>query len=180
VPVPPAVTILPSEDLTPVLSAAIRGLLDAAFDGQFSADDWDHTTGGWHAVILDGDEVISHAAVVPRTLWVGDHAWKAGYVEGVATRPDLRSIGLGSRAMTAATGVVRDTFDLGALSTGSHAFYERLGWQRWAGPTFVRSGTGRIRTPDDDDGVMVLRFGPSAVVDLTAPITCEARAGDDW
>ena len=29
-------------------------------------------------------------------------------------------------------------------------------------------------------GVMVLRFGPSAGVELTAGLACEARAGDDW
>jgi len=49
-----------------------------------------------------------------------------------------------------------------------------------AGPTFVRSGSEVIRTEDEDDGVMVLRFGPSEVVDLTAPLSCQSRRGDDW
>jgi hypothetical protein len=44
----------------------------------------------------------------------------------------------------------------------------------------VRCGDDLVRTPDEDAGIMVLRFGPSAGVDLAAPISCEARTGDDW
>jgi aminoglycoside 2'-N-acetyltransferase I len=78
------------------------------------------------------------------------------------------------------TTVLRREFEMGALSTSRHAFYERLGWERWQGPTFVRDGAETIRTEAEDDGVMVLRFGPSARVDVTAPIACERRCGDDW
>lgn len=52
-------------------------------------------------------------------------------------------------------------------------------WERWQGPTFARDGAELIRT-EEDEGVMVLRFGPSESIDLRAPISCEARAGDDW
>ncbi len=50
------------------------------------------------------------------------------------------------------------------------------------GPTFVRDGDQleRGEDEDEDDGIMVLRFGASAEVDLTASITCQARVGDDW
>jgi hypothetical protein len=82
--------------------------------------------------------------------------------------------------MTEANRVVRSTFELGALSTGLWDFYERCGWERWRGPTFVRHGDEIVRTADDDDGIMVLRFGRSGSADLTAAIACERRAGDDW
>ena len=72
------------------------------------------------------------------------------------------------------------SFEMGALSTGRPGFYTRLGWERWRGPTFVRRGSQSCRTEDEDDGVMVLRFGPSAAIDLTASISCESRRGDDW
>ena len=49
-----------------------------------------------------------------------------------------------------------------------------------AGPAFVRDGTDLTRTPEEDGGIMVLRFGPSLEFDLEAPIACEARSGDDW
>lgn len=168
-----------TSEATRSLLRNIRRLLDDAFE-DFDDDDWANTLGGWHVVVLDGDAPVSHAAVVPRTLEVADRAFRTGYVEGVATSTDRQGAGLGSRAMARLNPIVRQDFELGALSTGRHRFYERLGWQRWRGPTFVRSGAEVVRSVDEDDGVMVLRFGPSAHVDLTAPITCEARRGDDW
>lgn len=107
-------------------------------------------------------------------------AFRTGYVEGVATAPGRQGEGLGSTAMAELTALVRREFEFGALSTDRRSFYARCGWERWHGPTFVRRGGELIRTEDEDDGVMVLRFGPSAGVDLTAPIVCEARRGDDW
>ena len=69
---------------------------------------------------------------------------------------------------------------MGALSTGTYPLYERFGWERWRGPTFARRGPQLLRTEEDDDSVMVLRFGASLQLDLTAPISCPARGGDDW
>jgi aminoglycoside 2'-N-acetyltransferase I len=165
---------------TAALPAGIRSLLDEAFAGRFDDTDWDHAVGGHHVVVTDGGAVVAHAAVVPRDLHVDGHPVDAGYVEAVATAPARRREGFGTRVMEAAGDVVRRHHGIGALSTGAHAFYERLGWERWRGPTFVRRGHDLVRTPEEDDGIMVLRFGPSAGVDLTAPLSCEARTGDDW
>ncbi len=162
------------------LLAEVRRLLDEAFAGDFSDDDWQHTLGGWHVVVASGGVAVSHAAVVPRVLEVDGRPFHAGYVEGVATAPGRQREGHGSLAMGELAKVLHREFELGALSTGRHEFYTRLGWERWRGPTFVRTGAEAIRTEDEDDGVMVLRFGPSAGIDLAAPISCEARPGDDW
>jgi aminoglycoside 2'-N-acetyltransferase I len=162
------------------LLAQIRRFLDEAFNGDFSDDDWQHTLGGWHAVLDDGGAIVSHAAVVPRILEVAARPFRTGYVEGVATAAARQREGLGSLAMAEITEVVRREFELGALSTGAHRFFERLGWERWRGPTFVRQGAAVIRTQEEDDGVMVLRFGPSQDVELTAALSCESRPGDDW
>ena len=116
----------------------------------------------------------------PRELHVAGRPFRTGYVEGVGTEPGRQRAGLGSLASAQAGDLVRAGFELGALSTGRPAFYEHLGWERWRGPTYVRRGNATVRTPDEDDGVLVLRFGPRAAVDLTAPLSCEARAGDDW
>ena len=88
--------------------------------------------------------------------------------------------GFGALVMTYATSLVQSKFEMGALSTSSHAFYQRFGWERWRGPSFVRDGVTLLRTADEDDGLMVLRSGPSAEIDLAAPIVCERRVGDDW
>jgi aminoglycoside 2'-N-acetyltransferase I len=170
-----------ADDATPAdLLLEVRDLLVEAFDGRFDADDWEHSRGGWRVMVFDGAALVSHVAVVPRLLCVGDRPFNAGYVEGVATRADRRGQGRGARAMAAATQLVRSTYELGALSTSRQGFYARSGWESWRGPTFVRDGGELLRTPDDDDGVMVLRCGPSAAIDLAAPICCAARPGDDW
>jgi aminoglycoside 2'-N-acetyltransferase I len=162
------------------LLAEIRDLLDEAFGGEFSDEDWDHALGGWHVVVLDGGRAVSHAAVVPRVLEVAGRPFATGYVEGVGTRPGREREGLASLALSSLDPLIRSNFELGALSTGTHGLYEGLGWERWRGPTFARYGSRLVRTEDDDDGLMVLRFGSSLDVDLAAPIVCEARAGDDW
>jgi aminoglycoside 2'-N-acetyltransferase I len=174
------VRLLTTANASDDLLQAIRRLLDDAFDGDFSDDDWEHTLGGWHAVVEEDGTVVAHAAVVPRVLDVAGRPLQSGYVEGVGTAPARRGEGLGSLAMAGLTQLVRDRFELGALSTDRHGFYGRLGWERWQGPTFVRRGDEVIRTDDEDDGIMVLRAGPSRDVALTAPITCEGRRGDDW
>ncbi|HEX2807062.1 MAG TPA: hypothetical protein VHN80_12930 [Kineosporiaceae bacterium] len=75
---------------------------------------------------------------------------------------------------------ITERYEMGALSTGRHSFYRRLGWERWRGPSWVILDGERVRTVEDDDGLMVLRFGPSADLDLTSPITCHDRPGDAW
>ena len=157
-----------------------RPLLDEAFGGRFADTDWEHALGGWHVLVTDGGTLVAHAAVVPRDLHVDGRPVDAGFVEAVATTPARQGEGLGTLALREVDRLLRRHHQLGALSTGAHGFYERLGWERWLGPTFVRTGEGAVRTPDEDDGIMVLRFGSTATVDLGAPLTCEARAGDDW
>lgn len=160
--------------------AKIRRLVFEAYAGDFADEDWEHTYGGWRVVAFDDGAPVSHAAVVPRRLQVAERTFQVGYVEAVATPVERRRQGLGALVMTHATKLVQTTFEMGALSTGSHSFYERLGWERWRGPSYVRDGVALVRTPDEDDGLMVLRYGPSAEIDLAAPIVCERRSGDDW
>lgn len=159
--------------------AAYRRLLWAAFD-DFSETDFANAVGGTHVVIDIDDVVVAHAAVVARSIEVAGRDIATGYVEAVATDPRWQGRGLGTAVMRRVDAVLRNGFAMGALSTGRHAFYERLGWERWQGPTYVRGPDGPLRTPDEDDGIMVLRFGTSESLDLTAPISCKTRPGDDW
>ena len=160
--------------------AQIRRVVFEAYANDFSAEDWQHTCGGWRVVVFDDGVPVAHAAVVPRALQVADETFEAGYVEGVATTTQRRRAGLGALVMESVTTLEQTAFELGALSTGSHTFYERFGWERWRGPSFVRNGEALIRTEGEDDGLMVLRCGPSADIDLAARIVCEPRSGDDW
>jgi aminoglycoside 2'-N-acetyltransferase I len=174
-----AIRTFPTGDASAELLAEIRALLDAVFD-DFTDEDWEHSVGGVHAIATDGGAVVAHASVVPRVLEVAGRPLRTGYVEGVGTAVTHRHAGLGSRVMTEIGAMIRAEYELGALGTGAYEFYARLGWDRWRGPTYVRRGAETIRTAADDDAIMVLRFGPSRDADLTAPLSCEPRSGDDW
>ena len=174
---------LPTAVLTAEETSAIRAILKTAFgpgDEAFTDDDWSHALGGVHFVLEVDGEIVTHAALVERQIDVGDRRLRTGYVEAVATIPDRERRGHGSRVLEALTAQVRDTYELGALGTGRHHFYERLGWQTWQGPAYVRSGDGRERTPDDEGYILVLRTPTSPPFDLTEPIICEWRPGDAW
>lgn len=174
----------PTAELTAAELAEIRAVLDEAFapdDPSFPDSDWKHALGGIHLVAsLDG-RIVAHASVVPRELHVDGRPLRTGYVEAVGTRPALQGRGVGTLVMRAANEHIRSTYELGALGTGEHGFYARLGWQTWDGPTFVRAPKGERRTPDEDGGIMVLSTpstpGP---LDLGARLSCDWRAGDVW
>lgn len=172
--------LLRTAELSGTLERRLQALMDAAFDGDFAEEDWEHALGGWHSIAMLDGEPIAHASVVAREIDVGDRTWRTGYVEAVATAPEAQGRGHGTRVMDLIGSVIRERFEFGGLATGEHHFYERLGWERWRGPTYVIDGEDRRRTTADDDAIMVLRFGPSAEVALTDPITCRARSGDDW
>ena len=157
----------PTSEAEPGTLAAARALMDDAFGDRFSDEDWEHALGGWHGVVEVEGAVVSHAAVVERTLEVDGRPYRTGYVEAMATAPAQQGAGLGSLLMVEAAAVIRAGFDLGALATGRHAFYERLGWERWRGPTYVRTASGLVRTEAEDDSILVLRHGATAGLDLS-------------
>jgi aminoglycoside 2'-N-acetyltransferase I len=174
------VSVLSDDDMTSEPLAQVRSFVFDAFAGRFSEEDWEHAAGGWRVILFEDDVAISHAAVVLRTLRIGEREFRAGYVEAVATLTRAQHQGHGSTVLRRVTSLVRSHFELGALCTGRRDFYEPFGWETMRGPSYVQDGEVLVRTPDEDDCLMVLRFGPSAGVDLTAAIVCEARNGDDW
>jgi aminoglycoside 2'-N-acetyltransferase I len=179
----PTVRSLATAELTRDEVAAIRDLLWAAFppgDESFTEEDWAHAVGGTHVVLELGGQIVAHASVVERWLHVADMPLRTGYVEAVATAPPWQRHGLGTLVMERINEIIREKFQLGALGTGEHAFYERLGWRTWQGSSSVRELGGPTPTPGDDGYVMVLDTPTSPNLDLTAPISCEWRPGDVW
>jgi aminoglycoside 2'-N-acetyltransferase I len=172
-----------TQELTEAEIGAIRAILWAAFppgDEGFTEHDWQHALGGMHFLLeLDGS-IAAHAAVVERELHVAGPPLRSGYVEAVATDPARQGRGLGTRLMTDVGASIGERFELGALGTGSHHFYERLGWRTWRGPSFVRTATGLERTPDEDGYILVLTTPSTPPIDLGAQISCEWRPGDVW
>jgi aminoglycoside 2'-N-acetyltransferase I len=165
---------------------AIRALMSRAFgdgeDERFTDDDWAHAIGGRHFLLEVDGTLVGHASVVERELHIGTQPIRTGYVEAVAIEPARQGQGLGSALMKPVEAEIRGRFELGALGSGRHAFYERLGWRTWRGPSAVRTETGEQRTPDEDGYILVLETPSTPVrpLDLDAPISCDWRPGDVW
>lgn len=175
---------LATTELTDNEVTAIRALMDVAFgpdeDERFTDDDWAHAIGGVHFVLDDEGDVVTHASVVERELHIDGAPLRTGYVEAVATARDRENLGHGSTVMEAVGEHIRDMFELGALGTGRHRFYERLGWETWLGDAFVRLPDGLQRTPDEEGYILVLRTPSSPPFELDATLSCEWRPGDVW
>ena len=177
---------LPTDQLTDREVLSVRALLVAAFhdpdepEEAFSEDDWLHALGGVHIVAEIDGTIVAHASVVERDLRVGGRPLRTGYVEAVATAPDAQGHGHGTMVMEEIGAIIHDRYELGALGTGAHHFYERLGWRVWPGPTAVRTAEGEERTPGVDGDVLVLRTPTTPPLDEEATLSCDWRPGDVW
>jgi aminoglycoside 2'-N-acetyltransferase I len=154
----------------------------------FSDEDWDHTLGGMHAMVWDGDDLVGHGSVVRRQFlhlprgrddWHSASRLRTGYVEGVAVRAENRRRGIGKALMAGLGDVIRRAYPLGVLSASDEgrSLYEALGWQAWHGPTFVQSPSGIERTPSEDGGILLLS---TMALDLDGSLACDWRSGDVW
>jgi aminoglycoside 2'-N-acetyltransferase I len=180
---PDELRIAPTDALQPDDLRRIRALMDVAFgtgDERFQEDDWRHALGGTHFLLEVDGVLVSHASVVERRLEIGGRLFRTGYVEAVATAPDRQGQGHGTTVMRAVTEHLHATFELGALGTGAHRFYERLGWETWLGPAYLRTSEGLQRTSDEEGYILVLRTPSSPPFDLAEAISCEWRSGDVW
>jgi aminoglycoside 2'-N-acetyltransferase I len=172
--------LIHTADLDNETRESAHQFLVEAFEGNFTADDWEHTLGGMHALVYDHGALIAHAAVVQRRLLHQGTPLRTGYIEGVAVREEWRGQGLCTALMDGAEQVIRGAYRLGALSPSEPArqIYSDRGWFRWEGPTSVLGPTGLARTPEDDGCVFVLPV--DVTLEPTADLVCDWRSGDVW
>ncbi|MFD8235136.1 GNAT family N-acetyltransferase [Streptomyces sp. NPDC059696] len=167
-------------DLTPAELDAVRGLLDAAFEGDFGDEDWDHGLGGVHALVHDGPALLAHGAVVMRRVRHRGRWLRAGYVENVAVRADARRTGLGGRVMAELERVVDRAYDLGALSASDDGarLYTSRGWRLWDGRVHALSPLdGIVRLPEEEDSTFV-RPALAGPLDPARELVFDWRDGD--
>jgi aminoglycoside 2'-N-acetyltransferase I len=158
---------------------AARALLEVAFDGELTAEDWEHCLGGIHALAWDGDELVGHAAVVQRRLVHDGTPLRVGYVEGVAVRADQRRRGLAGALMGELEEIIRRAYDCGALGSSDDGlpFYTGRGWKPWRGTLRTLTLDGIEDTPDERGWILV--FGGQ--LDLDGDLLCaDVRPGDLW
>lgn len=134
---------------------------------------------------LDG-RLISHAMVVTRWLQAGTGpSMRTAYVEMMATAWDWRGMGAGRAVMQFLTqAIARDGYELAALCPAETRLYERLGWEYWRGPLFVREscqsgGKSGGLTATPEERVMIMRLPASPELDLGLPLSVEWRPGGE-
>jgi len=177
-----SIRVVASAELSSSDWSTLTDLCVAAFNEPWD-DYWESIGPGVHVMAEEaGRGVVAHAAIVDRLLYPGDATLRAGYVEAVAVWPDLQRRGLGTRVIGVIDAMIDESYELGALGTGSHGFYNRLGWAIWQGPTWIRERDGSlVRSPDEDGGIMV-RMTPMTPpdLDLSLPIAIDWRPGEVW
>jgi aminoglycoside 2'-N-acetyltransferase I len=172
------IQVLSSESLSNTGRRNIISLCNRAYEEDMQPL-FDTFVGATHVLgFLDGS-LVSHALWVTRYLQVGtDPLLRTAYVEAVATEQAYRNRGFATAIMERLASEIQD-FDLAALSPFSVKYYERLGWERWRGPLFIRTENGLLPSPDDEE-VMVLRLPNTPDLDLSAPLSAEWREGELW
>ncbi|MFI1076137.1 GNAT family N-acetyltransferase [Streptomyces puniciscabiei] len=166
-------------DLEPDELRAVRALLDEVFDGDFSDEDWDHGLGGMHVLLQDRAGLAAHGSVVMRRIRHRGRWLRAGYVEAVGVRADVRRTGLGGRVMAELERVIDRAYDLGALSASEEGarLYASRGWQRWGGQVHALSPGGILRL-EDEEGAIWLRPALAGPLDHARELVLDWRAGD--
>lgn len=166
-----------TRSLPPRIFADIRSLCDEAY-GEDLARYFADIGPGVHLLGWQGSVLVSHVMWVTRTLYPeGAKPLQSAYVELVATRVTERRRGFATELMMQLAHEIK-SYALGALSPSEPSFYERLGWERWRGPLFVRIRSGMEATPEEE--VMVLRLPASPALDLAAPLSIDWRPGEVW
>ena len=173
-----------TDELDPDQLDELTRLCEAAFREPF-ARVWERVGPGLHVMTEVDGHIVAHAMIIDRPLYLGHEAdlgLDAGYVENVATLPALQGRGHGTAGMRRVGEIIGEEYALGALATRSGAFYARLGWETWQGPTAVRMLDGeRVLSPEMDGHVLVLRTPRTpADLDLHAPIAVDWRAEEPW
>ena len=179
-PVVPEILVAHTADLDRATRAAARALLFDVFE-DMTEHDWEHSLGGIHAIAALGGEVVGHAAVIQRRIGYQGRPLRAGYVEGVGVRADLRGRGIGAALMAPLEVIIGAAYDLGALGAADEAasFYRHRGWLPWSGRSYALTLEGLVRTPDDDGGIYVFPVR-DAPLELTADLIADWRDDSAW
>jgi aminoglycoside 2'-N-acetyltransferase I len=169
---------LRTEALSPAERAEMLRLCEAAFreplQGYLEA-----IGPGTHLLGRAGGRLVSHLMIVPRSLQpIGGSALHTAYVELVATAPQARGNGHAS-ALLRRVPELSVGFDVAALAPSDPAFYERLGWESWRGPLYVRKGGELVPTPGELVMVYRLPRTPRGL-DLDRALSIEWRPGEIW
>ena len=114
-------------------------------------------------VVRKGKRIVGHAGILPRPIRWRGQTFAAGLIGGVCAREELRGHGIGTLAMKSAEERMEELgLDFGVLWTGSHGFYQRLGWRLAGGITVmgIQEAAGELAQGDEIMPLHESPFGP--------------------
>jgi aminoglycoside 2'-N-acetyltransferase I len=170
--------IVPTAALTAATRAEIIAMCNRAFGDDRFTSFFDYVTDSMHVLGTMDGALVGHACWTERRLQPeGLSPLRTAYVDAVAMEPGYQGRGIGSAVMRR---LARETAacQLQALSTDDAAgFYERLGWERWRGPTAGHTPQGLQAT---NDLVLIHRTSTTPALDLTTLLIADDRGGQPW
>ncbi|MGW7192828.1 GNAT family N-acetyltransferase, partial [Streptomyces sp. NPDC054838] len=151
------VRVVHTAELTGTELRELRAFLDAAFEGQFADEDFEHALGGLHVLVREDGVLLAHGSVVQRRVVHRGRALRTGYVEAVAVRADSRRRGLAGRVMAELERLIGRAYVLGALSASQAgaALYAGRGWRPHPGPVGVLGPAGPERLTEEEGSTYV-------------------------
>jgi len=124
---------------------------------------FEYLSGSMHVVASFDGRLVGHACWTTRLFAPDDREpLRTAWVDAVVVAPSLQRRGIGTALMRRLAEETED-FELRGLGTEAMAFYERLGWERWHGPT---PGVHH----DPLDTLMILRTDRTPSLDPTGII----------
>jgi len=168
------------EPIEPMLDAEIRALLVECFPHDrehYSKIRWWHSLPAWTVIARAGGELVSHLAMIERTVFVGKDRFpvRIAGVQSFCVKKEFRGTGLSDTMMEAALGRMKERgIDAGLLFCLPvlEKIYNRMGWQKIDARAFIRDAVGKREIPAKNITMAcpAEKF-PAGDIDL---------AGDDW
>ena len=154
---------VPLAALGPPTRASIVGLCTDALDHDCSSL-FGYLSNSTHVLATLNGRLVGHACWTTRQLVPdGGPPLRTAWVDAVVVDPAHQNVGVGTSVMRRLAELTAD-YDLRALGTEQAAFFARLGWERWHGPT-----AGVLHDPLDS--LMILGTETSPRLDTGMPIS---------
>lgn len=171
------VEVIGTSDLGQRRRDEIIAVCDEAFNLPFGAL-FDYVANSIHVLARIDGKLVGHACWAARQLEPGGvRPLRTAYVDAVATHPGYQGRGIGRLVMARLAHEI-EGYELGGLSTDVPLFYEKLGWERWRGPTAMRIPEGLKNTTGET--VMVLRLPNTPPLNVMTSLVAEWRSGQPW
>jgi aminoglycoside 2'-N-acetyltransferase I len=162
-PDPPELASVPLAALSPGARASIIRLCTDALASDCSSL-FGYLSDSTHVLATLDGRLVGHACWTTRRLVPADlPPLRTSWVDAVVVDPAHQNIGVGTSVMRRLAELTED-FDLRALGTEQIAFFARLGWERWRGPT-------RGVLHDPLDSLMILGTATSPRMNTALPIS---------